>query len=749
MGCRRGEQAVSSIPFPGSRMPIACSSCNASNDDAAESCFTCGKTLLITLRQGSLIANRYDVQSQLGKGGMGVVYKAHDRLLDETVAIKVLRPEVARDAEISRRFQSEIKLARKVSHRNVCRIHEYGQDGGLSYISMEYLEGVDLRQVLRERGGLPPDEAFRVALQIADGLQAIHEVGIIHRDLKTPNIMRDAKGTVRLMDFGIAKEWGATTSATATGLVMGTPEYMSPEQARGEKIDFRSDVYALGIIVYELFTGRVPFRAETPLATILKHLQEPPPLDGPQAEALPDAVKDILRRALAKQPFERYANVEEMSDALRAAHRVPARAVAGTIGMTAVSAAAAALPDPTPLPAPRTLDGTSATAVPTLARGASTPPTLGTAPATHPGTLTPTQPGPPRPPQPPAWGVPPPLVGTPSVAPPVPRPPAPRDVSRPAASSSRAGLYAALGVGGLAVIAVTGWLAWQLVLGSGEATSASPATSVPPVAAVEENRSQPAPVTTTTPAPIAPASTAPTAAPVSLAAVQAPPPQIQLPARPPHAQQPAPQTAPAAPPAAPAVPSAVLEHMDGLNSADTNARWRAAEALGNMGGEARPAVPAITALLRDRNEVVRWRAAEALGKVGPEAREAVPALVAALSGPPGLLTTEAAKALGRIGPAGAEAVPALARALGNTEVFTRREAAKALVRMGAHGEPAVDSLISALKDKDKVVRAEAARALGRVGPGARRAVPSLTAAAKDKDDLVQLAASQALALIQK
>src|SRR6185436_5619602 len=208
------------------------------------------------ISDGTTIANRYEIEGVLGEGGMGLVYKAKDRVLEEVVALKVLRPNFARTPEADRRLRSEIKLARKVSHRNVCRIHEYGEDvGGLRYISMELLEGVDLRQVLRERGGLPADEAFRTVLQVADGLQAIHEVGVIHRDLKTPNIMRDARGTIRLMDFGIAKEWGAANSATATGLVMGTPEYMSPEQARGDKIDFRSDVYALGIILYELFTG--------------------------------------------------------------------------------------------------------------------------------------------------------------------------------------------------------------------------------------------------------------------------------------------------------------------------------------------------------------------------------------------------------------------------------------------------------------------------------------------------------------
>ncbi|HET9317313.1 MAG TPA: serine/threonine-protein kinase, partial [Vicinamibacteria bacterium] len=233
-------------------MTYVCPSCQAPNDDAAETCFTCGNVLAATLRLGSVVAGRYEIQQQLGKGGMGVVYRAHDKLLDEQVAIKVLRPEVARDAEISKRFQSEIKLARRVSHKNVCRIHEYGEDRGLRYISMEYMQGVDLRQILRERGGLPPDEAYATALQLADGLHAIHEVGVIHRDLKTPNIMIDSSGQVRLMDFGIAKQsggTGATLSGTAMGMIVGTPEYMSPEQGRGEKVDFRSDVYALGVVI--------------------------------------------------------------------------------------------------------------------------------------------------------------------------------------------------------------------------------------------------------------------------------------------------------------------------------------------------------------------------------------------------------------------------------------------------------------------------------------------------------------------
>ena len=240
-----------------------------------------------------MIAKRYEILSPLGKGGMGMVYKAHDRELDETVAIKVLRAEFANTGEMAKRFRHEIKLARKVSHRNVCRIHDYGEDGGVRFISMEYVEGTDIKQLARDKGGyLEAEEAFDVAIQTADGLQAIHDVGIIHRDLKTSNIMRDNSGRVRLMDFGIAKIGGADRSTgggglTSTGQIMGTPEYMSPEQCLGDKIDHRSDIYALGIAVYEIFTGTVPFRGDTPVATLFKHIQDPVPFEGPVAARIP------------------------------------------------------------------------------------------------------------------------------------------------------------------------------------------------------------------------------------------------------------------------------------------------------------------------------------------------------------------------------------------------------------------------------------------------------------------------------
>jgi serine/threonine-protein kinase len=298
---------------------MICPSCTAENDDVSEYCHRCG-VALNALKPGTVLANRYQISGLVGRGGMGVVYRAHDRALDETVALKVLRPDVARTRELQLRFVSEIKLARKVRHRHVCGIHEYQEDGRFHFIVMELVDGVDLRSILREHGAMPPEKACDLAVQIASGLQAIHDAGIVHRDLKTPNIMLDRTGNVRLMDFGIAKQTEAATDLTATGHIVGTPEYMSPEQAMGQKIDARSDVYALGVVVFELFTGQVPFRGETPVATIMKHIQEPPPfMDATGHPRLPFPVASILTRALAKAPEERYASAQEMSqDLLRA-----------------------------------------------------------------------------------------------------------------------------------------------------------------------------------------------------------------------------------------------------------------------------------------------------------------------------------------------------------------------------------------------------------------------------------------------
>ena len=299
-----------------------CRTCRTDNDLNASSCLNCGRSLN-ALAKGELLAGRFEILAVIGSGGMGIVYKAHDRSLDEDVALKVLRPEFANTREAARRFQSEIKLARKVSDRHVCRIFEYGEDAGLRYICMELIDGVNLKQLVQDQGPLAHEDAYEAGVQIADGLCAIHEAGVIHRDLKPENIMRDARGIVRLMDFGIAREL-ESVSLTVAGQVMGTPEYMSPEQALGQKLDFRTDIYSLGIVVFELFTGQVPFRGENPVATVLKQIEEPPPLEDLE----PAGLRPVLRRALEKDRAQRFASARGMAAALRLAREQMPRTAA-------------------------------------------------------------------------------------------------------------------------------------------------------------------------------------------------------------------------------------------------------------------------------------------------------------------------------------------------------------------------------------------------------------------------------------
>ena len=308
---------------------MKCPTCGGDNPEGLPTCAGCGTTLVtpttvfvtLGLRSGDLFHGRFEILASLGQGGMGVVYKARDRSLDEVVAIKVLRPDFARDPIMEHRFKSEIRLARRVRHRNVCAIHDFGETGGLLYISMEFVEGIDLKRVVRERGALPLARACDVIVQVASGLQAVHDAGIIHRDLKTPNIMLEPSGVARLMDFGIAKMEHAEGGMTVTGQVVGTPEYMSPEQAQGHKIDARTDVYSLGVVTYEVLTGHVPFRGETPISTILKHIHDPPPLDGPPADRLSPALREVLRRTLAKNPEERPPTASAFAEAIRDAER--------------------------------------------------------------------------------------------------------------------------------------------------------------------------------------------------------------------------------------------------------------------------------------------------------------------------------------------------------------------------------------------------------------------------------------------
>lgn len=300
---------------------VICPSCHAQNDPLALACFHCESPLPgHAIRRGMVIGGRYEILKWLGRGGMGTVYEAYDRVLEEEVAIKVLRAEVAASSDLTRRFRSEIKLARRVRQPNVCAIHEYGEDGDLRYISMELIDGTDLKRLIQESGRFDTNEAFDVTRQVAEGLKAIHAIGVIHRDLKTANIMLDGRRLVHVMDFGIAKQYGreASASATVTGHILGTPEYMSPEQARGEPLDPRTDIYALGIVMFEIFTGEVPFHGDTPVATLFKQLQDPPPVHDPR---LPHGLSAILEKALAKDARDRYANVADLIEDLDRARR--------------------------------------------------------------------------------------------------------------------------------------------------------------------------------------------------------------------------------------------------------------------------------------------------------------------------------------------------------------------------------------------------------------------------------------------
>ena len=268
-----------------------------------------------TLDIGTVLAARYEILKLLGQGGMGAVYKARDTELDRIVAIKLIRPELAKNPEVLRRFKQELILARQVTHRNVIRIFDLGQADGFKFITMEYLEGQDLREVLREKGKLTPEEAARIILQICGALEAAHGEGVIHRDLKPQNIMMDANGRAYVMDFGIARS-AYLPGMTQTGALVGTPEYMSPEQAKGEKLGVQSDLFSLAVILHELVIGQSPYYSETPLATLWKRLQEKAKPLCEIDPTIPKAFSDIVEKALEIEPENRFATAHEFAQHL-------------------------------------------------------------------------------------------------------------------------------------------------------------------------------------------------------------------------------------------------------------------------------------------------------------------------------------------------------------------------------------------------------------------------------------------------
>jgi eukaryotic-like serine/threonine-protein kinase len=269
----------------------------------------------VILEQGSVLGGRYEVLEMLGIGGMGAVYKAQDRELDRTIALKVVRPDLARNPEILQRFKQELLTARQVTHKNVIRIFDLAEADGIKFITMEYVAGHDLRRQLADHGKLPPAEAIEIIQQACAGVAAAHAEGVIHRDLKPGNILRDSQGRVVVMDFGLARTITGD-GMTKTGAMLGTVEYMSPEQARAEKLDARSDLFTLGIIFYELLTGKTPYQADSAIASLLKRTQEPAVPAHQEDPDVPRALSDILGKALERDPSRRYQTVQEFIDRL-------------------------------------------------------------------------------------------------------------------------------------------------------------------------------------------------------------------------------------------------------------------------------------------------------------------------------------------------------------------------------------------------------------------------------------------------
>ena len=669
----------------------------------------------MTLATGTTFAS-FRIIEPLGKGGMASVYKAYEASLDRYVAVKVLPAEFLHDPNFAERFSREARVVARLEHPNIIPIYAYGidQEKRIPWMSMRMIAGGALSGVLRGSAQrLPFERSVAILAGVAEALDYAHGKGVVHRDIKPQNILLDEAGRVYLADFGIAKMVESSGGLTQTGMISGTPQYMAPEQATGLTVDNRADIYALGIVAFEMFTGHVPFVADTPVAILMKHVSEPMPL--PSTAEVPEGLMRAVLKATAKKPEDRWATALDLVRGLETGLGVEPAA-------PAPPAATVATPRPV-RPA-------------TLVYGAPT------AAAAAPATWAPprTQPAGSRT-----------HVPAQTYAPPAPS----------GSSSSMAPLLFVLGgLGLLVVLGAAAGGAYFLLRPSSEASvsdgSRTPVTPPPTAAATPwqppPGTPTPQPTQAWTPEPTAtpwrPPPT-PTAAPTPVSTPR--PSATPLPATtapwtpppaPPPTQPPAPP--PTARPAEPAMSAEARELADVLQgSGSADQRWKAAEALGNLGREAHGAVPVLAAALRDRNEQVRWRAAEALGKLGTGAAQAVPALIDALDRSD-MLAQEAAKALGRMGSAARPAVSALASALTRSDVYLKREAAKALVKLGPDAQDAVPTLIEALGDKDKTVRAESCKVLGRIGPGARAAVPALQAALRDKDDIVRVQAEEAL-----
>jgi serine/threonine protein kinase/Tfp pilus assembly protein PilF len=305
---------------------VKCPKCHFENPDDTLFCGKCGtqfpsperievtetlETPKEELIRGTTLANRYEIIEELGKGGMGRVYRVEDTKLNQEVALKLIKPEIAKDKKTIERFRNELKLARNIRHKNVCGMFDLGEIEGAHFITMEYVRGEDLKSFIHRSGQLTIGTAIRISKQICDGLAEAHRLGVVHRDLKSNNIMIDKDGNVRIMDFGIARSL-ESKGITGAGVMIGTPEYMSPEQVEGKEVDQRSDIYSLGIILYEMVTGRVPFEGETPFTIGVKHKSEIARDPRELNTQIPQDLGRLVLKCLEKAKEKRYQNDAEL-----------------------------------------------------------------------------------------------------------------------------------------------------------------------------------------------------------------------------------------------------------------------------------------------------------------------------------------------------------------------------------------------------------------------------------------------------
>ena len=273
------------------------------------------QTSLNELSTGSTVAGRYQVIEELGIGGMGRVYKVFDTEIKEKVALKLLKPEIASNQDMIERFSNELKFARKISHRNVCRMYDLGRGDGTLFITMEFVPGEDLKSFIRRSRQLVVGTAISLAKQVCEGLAEAHRMGIVHRDLKPGNIMIDEEGNAKITDFGIARSISGK-GITGAGVMIGTPEYMSPEQVEGKEADLRSDIYSLGVVLYEMLTGRVPFEGDTPFSVALKQKSEVPQNPRQINIQIPDDLSRLILKCLEKDREKRFESAEELASEL-------------------------------------------------------------------------------------------------------------------------------------------------------------------------------------------------------------------------------------------------------------------------------------------------------------------------------------------------------------------------------------------------------------------------------------------------